>query len=275
MAFERLKNPPLVEAILEMKWRVGSVEQPSQRAVVSGVQLGIPPEGIVDPSYDLLVGQLFKRFSKTYPFHERLPAATIPADIAPFLVQHRFRKGKDAWPLVQIGPGIVALNDTINYRWADFSKRAVTLLNTLYELHPHKTEIVVESLLLRYIDAETFDYVPDSALTFLKDKLKVNFGLPESLFQGEQVDRRPEGLNFQISYPSLRPKGTAALKIATGERSNQRAIVWETLVLSRGRDVSNLPSSAKNWLEDAHTLIHDWFFKLIDGDLLRRYSRNE
>ncbi len=275
MVFEQLKNPPLVEAILEVKWRVGPPAQPTQTTDRSGVWFGQPPEGAVDPSYDLLVGRLFDRFSSDYPFHERLPSAMIPADIAPFLVQHRFRKGENMWPLVQIGPGIVTLNDTENYRWSDFLERALTLINTLFEIHPRKSEVVVESLLLRYIDAESFDYSLASALDFLREKLKVSFELPNTLFQVERVASRPEGANFQITYRSTQPRGVAQLKIATGSRHNQRAIIWETAVLSSGQDVPSLPSGAKDWLEAAHALTHDWFVKLTDGELLRRYRGNE
>ena len=275
MAFEQLKSPPLVEAILEVKWRVGPSNQPPATAATTGVWPGPPSEIAIDPSYDLLVGRLSDRLSNSYPFHERLPSAIIPPGIVPFLVQHRFRKGQNAWPVVQVGPGIVTLNDTRNYQWADFLERGITLINTLFETHPQKSEVVMDSLLLRYIDAEPFDFATESALKFLKENLKVTLQLPDSLFQEGQVESRPEGLNLQVVYPSMSPRGVLQLKIATGKRDNQQAIIWETAVLTRGQDVPELPGGTKNWLEAAHGLTHAWFFKLVEGELLRRYSVDE
>lgn len=274
MVFERLANPPLVEAILEVKWRIGSASQPTETPPTSGIFFGQPPMGIVDPSYDLLVGRLSNSISSLYPFHEKLPSATIPADIAPFLIQHRFRNSKDGWPLVQMGAGILTLNDVTNYRWSDFCHSAITLLNILFEIHPQKSELRAESLSLRYLDAEPFDYTSADALRFLREKLKINFELPRTLFQGDQAGERPEGVNFQIVYPSKRPKGVVQLKVGTGNIPDRRAIIWETSVLSRGQDVVNLPSGAEEWLEAAHALTHDWFSKLVEGELMRRYSGN-
>lgn len=109
---EQLKSPPLVEVILEMRWRVGPASQPDQTSGRRGAVSVVPAEMTVDPSYDLLVGRMFDRLSAIYPFHERLPSAMVPAEMVPFLVQHRFRRAQGSWPLVQVGPGIVTLNDT-------------------------------------------------------------------------------------------------------------------------------------------------------------------
>ncbi|MBI4641677.1 MAG: hypothetical protein HY731_13350 [Candidatus Tectomicrobia bacterium] len=99
-------------------------------------------------------------------------------------------------------------------------------------------------LLLRYVDAEPFDYTSDSALTFLKEKLKINFELLSSLFEGEQVKSQPDGVNFQIAYTVMRPKGRIQLKVATGDRRQEKAIIWETMVLSHGQDLPVLPGGA-------------------------------
>ena len=275
MAFEQLKRPPLVEVILELKWRMGAPAEADQPNAPLTVASSLRPELAVDPSYDLLLGKLFDRLSVTYPFHERLPSATIPAEMVPFLVQHRFRTGENTWPLVQLGPGIIALNDTERYTWSDFSQRALRILNILYDAHPRSSDIVVESILLKYIDAELFDYAANSVLDFLRQKLEVSFSLPDSLFQGTHTEAKPDGVNFQIVHPLFKPKGTAHLRFATGARYGEKAIVWETAVLSAGPDVPSMPQGAEKWLEESHSLIHDWFFKLIEGELLRRYSQDD
>ena len=93
---EKLTHPPLIEAILEVRWQL------QQQA----------PGVAVDPKYKLLVGRLYDRLSRDYPFYEPLPTASMPDEMLGYVVQHRFRTADGAWPLVQVGPGLVTLNDT-------------------------------------------------------------------------------------------------------------------------------------------------------------------
>lgn len=216
-----------------------------------------------------------ERLSSKYPYYEKLPTARIPADIAAFVVQHRFRTAAQTWPLVQIGPGIVTLNDGVNYKWSDFKQRAIDLLQAVFATHPQKADIQVESVLLRYMDAESFDFNSENALMFLREKLKVNVELPKALFEGERVRSQPEGLNLQMVHACTRPKGTINLTVATGQHQDRKAVIWDTSVLSRGEAAPRLPDDAETWLDAAHSLTHDWFFKLIEGELLGRYSASE
>jgi len=96
-----LKNSPLIEVIFEMRWEL----------------VEIAPMQLIDPNYKLMLGQLFERLKDTYPYYEQLPASSIPDEAATYIVQHRFRKDKDKWPLVQVGPGIVTLNNVEQYSW--------------------------------------------------------------------------------------------------------------------------------------------------------------
>lgn len=85
-----LKNKPLVEAILEVKWALTSP--------TPGVQ--------IDPHYKILLGRLYDKVCEQYPEHEQLPTATVPDEIVGHTVQHRFRYAPNDWPLIQVGPGI-------------------------------------------------------------------------------------------------------------------------------------------------------------------------
>ncbi|QSR84676.1 TIGR04255 family protein [Methylacidimicrobium sp. B4] len=89
MPRKELKNKPLVEVILELRWI-------------------LPAAGMGgDPDYHLLLGRFSERVESAYPFHEMLPTAQIPDAMAIQVVQHRFRTGKDRWPLVQMGGATV------------------------------------------------------------------------------------------------------------------------------------------------------------------------
>ncbi|MBM4349940.1 MAG: TIGR04255 family protein [Deltaproteobacteria bacterium] len=253
---KELKNKPLVEAIFEVRWKLQ----------------GAPPAPVIDPHYKLLLGRLFDRFLQDYPEHEQLPAASIPDDFVGHIIQHRFRVAANKWPLVQVGPGIFSVNSTGDYIWPVFRLRVVTALEKLYDAHPKVTDLKLTNIILRYIDAENFDYMSENAFDFLRDMLKLNISLPVNLFSGTEVENRPTGLLSQCSFKCRKPKGIVTIRFATGQKNNVPAIVWETIVESATDDLPNMPKDFTDWIDAAHQITDNWFFEMIKGELERRYS---
>ncbi|RLB07039.1 MAG: hypothetical protein DRG59_06980 [Deltaproteobacteria bacterium] len=252
-----LKNKPLVEAIFELRW-----------------QLQEPNPGMkLDPHYKILIGRVYDRVKEEYPFHEQLPTATMPDEIAGYVVQHRFRKQKNEWPLIQIGPGIITLNDTESYVWEDFERRIIHLLDVLFDAYPDaENNLNINWLLLRYIDAVDFCYEEDDIFAFIKDKLKLNIILYEKLFEKTGVKNIPLGFDLKFSFPATKPKGSVHLRVLRGKREGRDALIWETHVQSVGDEVPEDKIRIRSWIDNAHTLTDDWFFKMIEGDLLRRFE---
>lgn len=252
-----LKNKPLAEAIFELRWDL------EERT----------PGMKIDPHYKLLIGRLYDKVSGQYPFHERLPAASIPDDMAGYIVQHRFRKGEAEWPLVQVGPGIITVNDTEGYTWKDFEKRIVEAVDVLFEVYPEsKDTLKVNRVLLRYIDAVAFDYESDDVFAFLGEQMKTKIGLCEKLFEGTRVERVPSSLDLRFSFESAEPKGAIYLRFGRGRARESDALVWETMVQSASEDAPKVPDEIADWATKAHNLTDDWFFKLIEGELQRRFE---
>ena len=252
-----LKNKPLVEAIFELRWEL---QEPA-----SGIR--------IDQHYKILVGRIYDRVNKEYTFHEQLPTATMPDEIAGYVVQHRFRKSKDEWPLIQIGPGIITLNDTTGYVWEDFEKRISHVLDTLFEAYPvAESNLKANRLLLRYIDALNFDYGRDEIFTFLKEKMKTNIEIHEKLFENTEVNRLPLGFDLRFSFPSTKPKGATYLRFVRGKKEDTDSLIWETQVQSIGDDAPKVKNEITAWVKEAHKLTDDWFFKIIEGELLRRFE---
>jgi len=256
MPQQELKNKPLVEAILEVRWELA---QPIQ---VSGVPQVATPTA--DPHYRLLLGRLFDRFQKEYPAHEQLPTATLPDEMVGHMVQHRFRAARDDWPLVQVGPGILTLNDTRRYTWIDFQQRAKEAVVRLFDAHPNVSEFRIQGLVLRYIDAVEFHYEEESAFAFLRDKLKVDISLPPTLFEQTGIVHSPRSLSWQATFQCSNPRGGVLVSFATGQKEGKPAILWETTVLSQRDDLPAMPSGFPAWIDAAHEITHDWFFKLIE-----------
>lgn len=252
-----LKNKPLVEAILELKWALPTTQAPNIA---------------VDPHYRLLLGRFYERVKDEYPFHEPLPTSTIPDEMVAHMVQHRFRIGEKAWPLLQLGPGILTVNETAGYTWADFQNRCEVAVSRLLDAYPAKEKLKVQAITLRYIDAVACDFKKESIFRFLRDKMKITVELPDNLFRDIQVEQSPTAFNWQASFSHRHPEGIVTLRFATGRRENESAIVWETLVVSEGSQAPALPDQISDWLSGAHEITDDWFFKLIEGELERRFS---
>jgi uncharacterized protein (TIGR04255 family) len=253
---KELKNKPLVEAILEVRWQLR----------------GGPPGLQVDPHYKLLLGRLFDRMLKDYPEHEQLPTATLPDEMAGHVVQHRFRVTARSWPLVQVGPGIFTVNSTADYKWPDFRPRVLAAIGKLYDAHPKVEELKISNLILRYIDAVEFEYREHSIFEFLRDKLKLTISLPDNLFEGTGVESKPNGFTWQCSFKCEKPRGIINLRFATGQKKDRPAMVWETTLESAGDGLPELPKGFEGWLDGAHAITDDWFFKMIEGELERRFS---
>lgn len=250
---ENLTNKPLAEAIFELRWGLDG-----------------PPGMAVDPYYQMLIGQLYSAVKDNYPFWERLPTAEVPEGFAPYTPHHRFRVAADQWPLVQIGPGILTVNDTESYDWDAFYPRCATIIDTLFSIYPEANErLRIFEVTLRYIDADNL--LDNSALEFLKE-LKVSVNLPETLFAGGRIEGANLGVSLSLAYPTLQPKGVFQVSFSQGRKNEQDAMIWETQVLSRGADAPHQPETIKAWLKEAHDTTHDWFFRQIDGNLLEKYK---
>lgn len=252
MHSQKLTRAPLIEAILEVRWRL--VEQ--------------SPGLSVDPKYKILVGRLYDHLAAEYPFHEPLPAASMPDEMLGYVVQHRFRAGEDRWPLVQIGPGLVTLNDTVNYSWNDFEARSHRLLEALYQTYPDAPQsLIISSLQLRYIDAISFDFGRDNILAFISENLKIDFSFPPAIFENTPIQPVPTALNALFTFPTTRPQGNLRLRFGHGKRQDADALIWETVVQTDAHDLPEMPGQFKTWMSEAHTLTHNMFFKLIEGQL--------
>lgn len=252
-----LSNKPLVEAILELKW---ALEEPSP-----GIK--------IDPHYKLLLGMLYDKIRKEYPYHEPLPTSTMPDEISGYVVQHRFRKAKDQWPLVQIGPGIMTLNDTEGYVWDSYHTKALELLDTFSKLYPvEEKKFRFEQVKLAYIDAIEFDFSKESILSFFKDKMKLNISLHDSLFISGAISPIPDGFDFRFTFTSEKPKGVISMRFTRGINKDKPAIIWETSVISRKDDTPKNNKELIEWIENAHDLTDDWFFKIIEGELYGRFK---
>lgn len=241
---------PLAEVVVEFKWKL----TPNPVA-------GMPP---TDPPYKLLVGSLFDRVKAEYPFHETLPAASVPDEYVPQLVQHRFRRAENGYPLVQVGPGILAVNDSKGYSWKRYLPGVLDAVAKLRDTYTG--ELTPEATILRYINAVPFDFGVSNAFEYMTTNFNVSVAFPPQLFSDHPVEQRPNTVLLESTHTLVDPAGLVSLKFSTGEFAGSSHLVWETQVLSLGANAPTL-DGLEVWLNQAHDVARAWFFTLIEGKL--------
>ncbi|MFZ0011289.1 MAG: TIGR04255 family protein [Halobacteriota archaeon] len=252
-----LSNRPLVEAIFELRW-----------------ELPPTPTGLrSDPNYGIIIGKLYSALEKKYDYYEQLPAANVPNEMAEYVIQHRFRIDKDKWPLIQIGPGIITVNDTQNYDWPDFEDRVLEAFKCLRAVYQTRdVSLDVTNLSLRYIDSVNFDFERKDLFTFLEDKLHANASLRPELFKESNIVKCPLHFDWRISFAATKPNGICGLRIWTAKRDGVNAFFWETIVQSNEDQILKDPFELEVWLTEAHTITHNWFYKLTEGELFESFK---
>jgi len=79
-------------------------------------------------------------------------------------------------------------------------------------------------------------------------------------------------LDINSVFRTEKPPGIISLRFARGKRSGRDILLWETTVQSISDDAPKNREDILAWLEKAHWLADDWFFKLIEGDLHERFQ---
>lgn len=255
MTEKNLKNKPLVEVMIEIKWALTENEEGHK----------------IDPHHKLLLSRFFDKISGVegeYPVHEELTTANWPDEVTGHVVQHRFYVDKGKAPVVQLGPGVVTLNETTSYTWDEFKNRSISLYNRLMESYPKPDELRVESISLQYINVIEFDFSQNNILDFIKDKLKLEISMPSMLFDGN-IEEKPTHLNSSFVFTSSNPQGDLGIKFATAMSKNEdKLLKWDLKFIS---EFEESQINFDEWLAGAHDVLETCFFKLINGDLERRF----
>jgi uncharacterized protein (TIGR04255 family) len=259
----QLKNPPLVEALLEIKWDLKKAG----------------PDAFEDPGYKLASGRLFDRVKKRFGYIQNLPITIVPEEMTAYAVRNQFRTEQNGWPLVQIGPGVATVNLAPPYNWTEFKKTVRFFVPHLFDSYngvvPGQPDykLHLNSVLLRYINGIEWDWSTANTLEYLLNKLHTRFDLPEKI-TAENRDVCPLNINLQIGYPYPEPKGQSIIRIATGTVGQTKGIVLELLFLSSGNDTPQLDdiNLFMKWVTDAHIVIEKSFFSLIEGELHERFK---
>ncbi|MGJ0430614.1 TIGR04255 family protein [Methylobacter sp.] len=244
-----LENPPLIEAIFELRW--GEIA-PGQFFYSNDDQ-------------SLFAGMVsVAAATKGYKFVEQIQQNPN----LPMFVSHRFRKKERVWPCFQIGLGIFTVNQVKDeYSWSSFKQSIKSGIEIFEQADSSKIDKVKDnlSMVLRYQDA-FFPEKDESIKEYLGKHFNVKVGLPIGFSENSNLNSNYSSINLKIDINSINPKGIVTIMIAHAIINDEPGLLMETIVQSKARDVfesdSHLDSILK-WVEMAHDIQKHSFRTLI------------
>jgi uncharacterized protein (TIGR04255 family) len=253
-----LLHPPLVEVIFELRWEIENDQQSGRMR---------------DPSYPMMYGRLYERLKKDFPVIEDLPSVQAHPETTPFVPRHRMRKEKNGYPLVQVGPGIITVNDARGYSWTSFCSLVLRLIESVTDLYPSGTMPLnfIKSE-IRYVNAIRFDIARENPLAFLSDKLNMKVELSPELFEQTKLNERPNSVGLNLSYALEKPMGNLAISANLGQFEGKPAYIQQTLIQSFGELAPSDAAGFTPWLEEAHTVAETCFQVFCKGELMEKFT---
>lgn len=267
-AASQLPNAPLVEVVFEFRWKLTGEE-------------GVPAPFRQDPGYFVCLDAFVPKI-KDYGFPESKRITPDAAFQAGQSIQFRFyRQLEREFPIVQIGPGILAVNDSSKYVWTDFKRLCLGALQRLLASYPKLRQhpLVPVQLELRYIDA----FKPSATagadlLSFLTKSTNLKIELPDILQSG-LFDKVKSG-QINLSFPVKGKTDTQfALLLTTGEVSGVQSIVLQSSItsasarLALGDSPRGIEEAVGKWLDDAHACTSPFFKGFVRDGLLDQFRK--
>jgi uncharacterized protein (TIGR04255 family) len=234
-----------------------------------------------DPGLIPLLDQFTKEMKKVGFGYTR--DMTHPLQTAPHGVVRRFFKAQDRpFPIMQIGPGIFATNESSEYDWKLFKQQVQRGIAALLRSYPklnffNLNPIHVE---LRYIDAFPASMVGSAALfPFLKEQTTLKIELPEMLTDKKRFEQDVKGRFLYRARLKAKKHSELQLDLGAGKdtQTGEELVRMETKVFSLASDVPPLGNSSKSrkaidsWLEMAHGITSPLFKQIIKPTALAKY----
>lgn len=236
------EKAPLVEVVFEIKFKDPNIK-----------------------NYEILIGELNSKLKKKYPVFESLKPQEMPSLLLPYIVQHRFRKEANGYPLYQVGPGIVTFNadggSYANGGWASFKKDLLYFLSVYQEALSDELYISsnFEKVTLRYIDKIEDSRMYPDIKNYFHDNLKLSIE-PEFINQTGYKDNLKDISLFQ-SYLLEDGVSKILFNIRTITEGSRKLLFDSSVSNSDLKDVGSL----KNWLQLSHEKLEELFFGITSN----------
>lgn len=238
MDTEKLPNAPLQEVIFEARW---------------GLQSDSTGKQMVDPEFSFALGKFQNLIKNEFPVKANKFPNEFPSQILAHQTMYQFWSDARKWPVVQIGPGIISVNDTDqNYIWRDYYNLIKNVLDNLLEAYDGSLTFTESSL--RYIDTvRVKDYGFDNWEDFVDQNINFKF---ENKFKTRGPLR-----NFQFNQSfEINELGKLNVNLSSGKnKKNETLFIWQNGVSVKRKQTN--PELLK-WLDKAHQCTSSVFKEL-------------
>lgn len=242
-----LENPPLIEAIFDVRW--GQIDpakfefHAQEEQVLTG-----------------LIASLLN--SKKFTFIEDISGGHR----FPHQVTSRFRTNEGSYPCYQIGLGIFTVNQIKDkYTWEDFRdsiKEGLQVLDNelILSMIQHRKST---KLTLRYQDA----FYPEDITTeeYIEKFFNFSSALPDDFYKKYTKDNKYDKLNIQYSIPLTDKYGYLTILCANAIIKDRAGILIDFAVEINLQNIAESFSVEKimAWVETAHDVQRHAFNTLI------------
>lgn len=258
----RLANPPLVEAIFELRWGASA----NSNSNVQDLQFS-------EDDQDFFPGE-FHKAARDAGF-QVVERPNVSGINIPHIVTHRFRKERGTWPCYQIGLGLFTANQiSKGYSWGTFKTTILKGLNLLNTGHPKQLDgLLPVHVELRYRDGFLLDK-GESDEDFVKKKLAVELRRPELFmdfphFSGSSLT--PGRITFEVQ--SNKPPSRVIVDLQKAFLESKPGYLLDTAVRSIPQQLPTLEIGLlEHWLDAAHEVQKHAFETLIDPSLAQTFE---
>jgi len=241
----KLPNAPLLEVIFEIKWDI------------------LNKSDIVDFQY--LHGDLYSNLKNKFPHRENLIPPEIPFEAVKGLPIFRYRKEKESYPLVQIGPGVITINTVDStYYWDDFKDEINSTVNIFSSIY-NKFDKLNLSPVLTYLDFFEYDKNNETPIEFINSNLQLN--IDEGFLDINNANLKD--VNFTFNYQIQ--DNIVSLNLRDGKiKNNKTGIIMQTKVIGK-KEIYSVENLA-DWLENTHELSSNIFKTITKGSLFESFK---
>lgn len=246
----KLPHAPLQEVVFELHWKLETDSQ-------SGL--------LFDKQFVFARGIFQNLVKDTYPILEPLTPGNVPEMLFSTKPILRFWSKDKTFPVVQLGHGILTVNDTdTNYFWDDFKHRIIDSLKWLHE--SYKEGLDFNYVELRYIDCYALsDSESSNFPEFLNENLNISIQnkieLPKSKLAGLKLTQKYK----------LDDNNYLNLTFNNGKRNSDESnvVIWQSSVYHQGDIADN---SLEEWIDQSHDLCSNLFKNTVNAKLYEQFK---
>lgn len=213
--------------------------------------------------YDLSKGVFAREIKSSFPVLVNKPQPGKNIRVFPN-IEYQFWKEEKKWPVVQLGNGLLTVNDTDeNYTWEKFFGYIQDSIEMLEESLGETLKI--NKVSLRFIDAIELDNISfNDKINFInknfKFDLRNDFEIPGAVQTGFNISQ-----SFQIE-----DKSVINFVLSNGTSNRKKpAIVWQTQIYNNS--IQN-KQNVFEWVYSAHSIVSDLFKNIITDEFYGSFT---